>query len=40
MPFRAFGSQQVLAHDLGVRQHRQPGRQLDPIGGPRNLIRL
>ena len=39
MPFRAFGGQQVLAHDLGVQQHRRPGRQLDPIEEPWNLIR-
>ena len=39
MPFQAFGGQQVLAHDLGVQQHRRPGRQLDPIEEPRNLIR-
>jgi hypothetical protein len=38
-PFRAFGGQQVQAHDLGVQQHRRPGRQLDPIEEPWNLIR-
>jgi hypothetical protein len=37
MPFRAFGGQQVLAHDLGVQ--RRPGRQLDPVEEPWNLIR-
>jgi hypothetical protein len=39
MPLRAFGGQQVLARDLGVQQHRRPGRQLETIEEPWNLTR-
>ena len=33
-PARAFGGQQVLAHDLGVQQHRRTGRQRDRSRNP------
>jgi hypothetical protein len=38
-PCRAFGSQQMLAHDLGVQQHRRPGRRRDLIEESGQLVR-